>query len=83
MSFPSDDFAAVDIHDQVEMPVLASHNGRTVANVPAPDLVQSGCRKTSRRGHRTAWILWRQMKYAWLPLSAYFSFDHLCEEVHP
>lgn len=27
-------------------------------------------------------ILWRQMKYAWLPLSAYLSFDHLCEEVH-
>lgn len=27
-------------------------------------------------------ILWRQMKYAWLPLSAYLSFDRLCEEVH-
>lgn len=27
-------------------------------------------------------ILWRQMKYAWLPLSAYLSFNHLCEEVH-
>lgn len=26
--------------------------------------------------------LWRQMKYAWLPLSAYLSFDRLCEEVH-
>ncbi|GGW46367.1 hypothetical protein GCM10007158_04070 [Vreelandella hamiltonii] len=27
-------------------------------------------------------ILWRQMKYAWLPLSAYLSFDNLCDEVH-
>ena len=27
-------------------------------------------------------ILWRQIKYAWLPLSAYLSFDHLYEEVH-
>lgn len=27
-------------------------------------------------------ILWRQMKYAWLPLSAYLSFDRLCHEVH-
>lgn len=27
-------------------------------------------------------ILWRQIKYAWLPLSAYLSFDRLCEEVH-
>lgn len=27
-------------------------------------------------------ILWRQMKYAWLPLSAYLSFEHLCDEVH-
>ncbi|ERS90797.1 hypothetical protein Q671_17725, partial [Halomonas sp. PBN3] len=27
-------------------------------------------------------ILWRQMKYAWLPLSAYLSFEHLCNEVH-
>lgn len=27
-------------------------------------------------------ILWRQMKYAWLPLSAYLSFDRLCDEVH-
>jgi len=26
-------------------------------------------------------ILWRQMKYAWLPLSAYLSFDHLSKEV--
>lgn len=26
-------------------------------------------------------ILWRQMKYAWLPLSAYLSFDRLCDEV--
>ena len=26
-------------------------------------------------------ILWRQMKYAWLPLSAYLSFDHLSMEV--
>ena len=27
-------------------------------------------------------ILWRQMKYTWLPLSAYLSFERLCEEVH-
>lgn len=27
-------------------------------------------------------ILWRQMKYFWLPLNAYLSFDRLCEEVH-
>jgi len=27
-------------------------------------------------------ILWRQMKYAWLPLSAYLSFDNLCDEAH-
>ena len=27
-------------------------------------------------------ILWRQMKYAWLPLNAYLSFDRLCDEVH-
>lgn len=27
-------------------------------------------------------ILWRQMKYTWLPLSAYLSFDRLCGEVH-
>ncbi|WP_311947051.1 IS630 family transposase [Halomonas piscis] len=27
-------------------------------------------------------ILWRQMKYAWLPLGAYLSFDRLCDEVH-
>ncbi len=27
-------------------------------------------------------ILWRQMKYAWLPLSAYLSFDRLYDEVH-
>ena len=27
-------------------------------------------------------ILWRQMKYAWLPLSAYLSFDNFCDEVH-
>jgi len=27
-------------------------------------------------------ILWRRMKYAWLPLSAYLSFDRLCDEVH-
>lgn len=27
-------------------------------------------------------ILWRQMKYAWLPLNAYLSFDRLCSEVH-
>ncbi|SHF66381.1 DDE superfamily endonuclease [Modicisalibacter ilicicola DSM 19980] len=27
-------------------------------------------------------ILWRQMKYTWLPLSAYLSFDRLCNEVH-
>ncbi|SEK39776.1 Transposase [Halomonas daqiaonensis] len=27
-------------------------------------------------------ILWRQMKYAWLPLSAYLSFDRLCNEVY-
>jgi transposase len=26
-------------------------------------------------------ILWRQMKYSWLPLSAYLSFDRLCVEV--
>jgi hypothetical protein len=24
----------------------------------------------------------RQMKYAWLPLSAYLSFDNFCDEVH-
>ena len=27
-------------------------------------------------------ILWRQMKYTWLPLGAYLSFDRLCDEVH-
>lgn len=27
-------------------------------------------------------ILWRQMKYTWLPMSAYFSFDRLRDEVH-
>ena len=27
-------------------------------------------------------VLWRQMKHTWLPLSAYLSFDRLCEEVH-
>ena len=27
-------------------------------------------------------ILWRQMKYTWLSLSAYLSFERLCEEVH-
>jgi len=27
-------------------------------------------------------ILWRQMKYTWLPLSAYLSFERLHEEVH-
>jgi transposase len=27
-------------------------------------------------------ILWRQMKYTWLPLTAYRSFDRLCDEVH-
>lgn len=27
-------------------------------------------------------ILWRQVKYHWLPLSAYLSFDRLCDEVH-
>lgn len=27
-------------------------------------------------------ILWRQMKYTWLPLRAYLSFDRLCNEVH-
>jgi transposase len=27
-------------------------------------------------------ILWRRMKYSWLPLSAYLSFDCLCDEVH-
>ncbi len=27
-------------------------------------------------------ILWRQMKYVWLPLSAYLSFDRLYDEVH-
>ncbi len=27
-------------------------------------------------------ILWQQMKYTWLPLSAYLSFERLCEEVH-
>ncbi|WP_311955963.1 IS630 family transposase [Halomonas garicola] len=27
-------------------------------------------------------ILWRQMKYAWLPLTAYRSFGRLCDEVH-
>jgi hypothetical protein len=27
-------------------------------------------------------ILWRQMKYTWLPLSAYLSFERLREEVH-
>ncbi|MDW7662837.1 MAG: IS630 family transposase, partial [Bacillota bacterium] len=27
-------------------------------------------------------ILWRKMKYSWLPLSAYLSFDHLCNEVY-
>ncbi|WP_152561112.1 IS630 family transposase [Halomonas sp. TG39a] len=27
-------------------------------------------------------ILWRQMKYAWLPLSAYLSFDRLCNAVY-
>ncbi|MCK0716484.1 IS630 family transposase [Chromohalobacter sarecensis] len=27
-------------------------------------------------------ILWRRMKYAWLPLSAYLTFDRLCNEVH-
>lgn len=27
-------------------------------------------------------ILWRQMKYTWLPLSAYLSFDRLRDEAH-
>ena len=27
-------------------------------------------------------ILWRQMKYAWLPLRAYLSFEHLCDAVY-
>jgi transposase len=27
-------------------------------------------------------ILWRRMNYTWLPLSAYLSFDCLCDEVH-
>lgn len=27
-------------------------------------------------------ILWRQIKYYWLPLGAYRSFDRLCAEVH-
>ncbi|WP_411161696.1 transposase [Chromohalobacter sp. HP20-39] len=27
-------------------------------------------------------ILWRRMKYAWLPLNTYLSFDRLCDEVH-
>ncbi len=27
-------------------------------------------------------ILWRQVKYYWLPLGAYLSFDRLCDEVH-
>ncbi len=26
-------------------------------------------------------ILWRQVKYYWLPLGAYLSFDRLCKEV--
>ncbi|MFN2411337.1 MAG: transposase, partial [Halomonas sp.] len=27
-------------------------------------------------------ILWRQIKYYWLPLGAYLSFGRLCDEVH-
>lgn len=27
-------------------------------------------------------ILWRQMKYLWLPMNAYLSFDRLCDEVN-
>ncbi len=27
-------------------------------------------------------ILRRQMRYTWLPLSAYLAFEHLCDEVH-
>lgn len=27
-------------------------------------------------------ILWRQMNYTWLPMSPYFSFDRLHDEIH-
>jgi competence CoiA-like predicted nuclease len=27
-------------------------------------------------------ILWRQVKYHWLPIDAYLSFDRLCDAVH-
>lgn len=27
-------------------------------------------------------VLWRRKQYAWLPLSAYLSFDRLCDEMH-
>lgn len=36
MNFPGNDFAAVDIHDQVEIPVLASYNGGAIAKVSRP-----------------------------------------------
>jgi hypothetical protein len=44
----------------------------------APDL--SVCLLTRAESDRDS--VWRQMKYTWLPLSAYLSFERLCEEVH-
>jgi hypothetical protein len=41
MDFPGDDFAAVDVHDQVEVPVLASRLGRTITDIPAPQRVRA------------------------------------------
>ena len=41
MDFPGDDFAAVDVHDQVEVPVLASRLGWDITDIPVSQLVRA------------------------------------------
>ncbi|AOY87697.1 hypothetical protein BKP64_05660 [Marinobacter salinus] len=36
MDFPGHDLAAIDIHDQVQIPVLTTHRGRIITDVPTP-----------------------------------------------
>jgi len=39
---PSDDLAAVQVHDQVEIEIQALHRGAQVGDIPAPELIGGG-----------------------------------------
>lgn len=66
MDFSGDDFAAVDIHDQLKISVLATHNGRTIVERSSSGVNRlrlcSGLRRT---GHRA---FLRVPAMTWFPL---------------